>query len=301
MLTCLCQGGGGKCAITEPIANSLVHRLVPHFLYNYTLRHTTLTLSLAHSHTHVVHICMCAWRAHIHTDIQLMRFFEELLLQQRWHKPFSSYLWPSISYNTHSYTQAPCNRPSHSRFIQSLISFHQISPPLFSFPPFYSAGYFFVPDLYPSFSTSHCCLSHLCLIFIILSLASLFFLLLYCFHHRPSCSAFICFLFSRSFVFLSLPLALSLSPILYFLYSAPSSLAFFFSSPSWPLTLYFLFFVLCPSHFLQSLSLSLWVSGLCGNTAPGREHLSEGKKKNWKQTVKSYMKGLENKGGLKDW
>lgn len=91
--------------------------------------------------------------------------------------PFSSFLWSSTPYNTHS------RAPGDSLFIQSLISFYQVCLFLFSSPPFYSAGYSCVKSN-PSLPPTLCLGSplHLCFPSIILSTASIL-LLSFCLFH----------------------------------------------------------------------------------------------------------------------
>lgn len=192
-------------------------------------------------------------------------FSEGLLLQWRWHKPFNSYLWPSIPYNTHSLTGSRQPARSLPRLFYSKAWFPFIKS--VSSPPFHSAGCLFVSNPYPSFSPGllfQLCSSssHLCLVPIILS--------------PPfSCStAFATHCLPLLFASFSQcpqssPRSFSLSTsILCHLYGFPLCSL---SSLKWPLTLCFLLAVLSlsfsPSLFSQLFLLyffgvrSLWRPG----------------------------------------
>lgn len=84
---CMCVSWGGK------VCNCLYYWRKPR-------KSLPLPIGLkggCNTHTHVHSL-------HPHTFSWWDGFSEGLLLQQRWHEPFSSYLWPSIPFNTHSHT-----------------------------------------------------------------------------------------------------------------------------------------------------------------------------------------------------
>lgn len=245
---------------------------------------------------------------HSHSADEL--FSEGLLLQQRWHKPFSSYLWPSTPYNTHSHTGSATNPLPPSLFKAWFLFIKSVSS-LFLISTFLCWMLFYVKSN-PSFphslylAPSLCSSSHLCPLSIMLSpphlLSPPLVLSLSLLSFAPP---FICLPFSISTVFLSLPLALlslclPFSVLFTALLSACSPLLFS-SVTSHPL------FSLCrslfPFLFSQPFSPSLLVSALCGSSAPsGTSSGRKGWKTNcgaekggWGKVAKDWKGGKERK------
>lgn len=175
---CVCGSvsrGMGKCAITYPVVKPRAHRLCL----------KTLPLQIARWHA----LAFSWWAV----------FSEGLLLQQRWHKPFSSYLWPSTPYNTHSHTGSPTSPLPPSLFKAWFLFIKSVSS-LFLISTFL-CWMLFCAKSNPCFPPSLCLsLSALLHIFVLFQLCSLFLtsfllLLFYLFHSWPSLSLPLLFAF----------------------------------------------------------------------------------------------------------
>ena len=215
--------------------------------------------------------------ARTHTRIQLMRCFLKGSSFSRGGTSLLAATYDPPSPTIHTHTQAPGNRPSPSLFIQSLISFHQVC--LFPFSHLHLSTQLDtllcqipIPPSLPA-STSLSALLHIFVFFPLSSPASFLLLLFYRFHHWLSSVLRLLFAsFSQySPPSLGLP-SLFLCPLFFALFTAPLSAYTLLLPLSSYLTSHPLFSPcrsLSRALFWQPLSPSLWVSGLCGGSAPG--------------------------------
>ena len=273
---CLCQGGGEVCNhLTYGELTSAPFAPKDTSSPNCTLTHT-------HTHTHT--------QTDTHTPTNTFSWWDVLWRappQQRWHKPFSSYLWPSVPYNIHSHTgswQPTLSLPLYSEldFFSSCLSLPPFFPHLL-LSTLLDALVRIKSTSYPrSFSLSLflCSSLHLCLLSIILSPASFLLLLFYLFHRWLSLP--LPLLMPSFFLNILLPLVF-LRPLFSAVFTALLStcsllLLLFSSATSHPLFSPCL--SLSPFLFSQPFSPSLWVSGLCEGSQPPVGHPAG--EKSWK-------------------